>query len=112
MKRRFLMRHGAGDRRRGGKGRDSADKNVAHIGLRKAGGDVDLLLRRLKADAAVPVDRAYAGGDVAADGYIARIKRVIGAFEQGLYRACPKCRVGLAYAGRDECCACYKEKSA
>ena len=89
-----------GDRHRGG---ESGDRQLAASALARHG-SVEAAVRRLRADADDPIDRARWGGRDALNGYVARRLRVAAAFEQGTYRACACGR--LAHAPHAECHRC------
>ena len=109
-----------GDRHRGGA---HGDISVARETLRRHG-TVERAIRSLARDVEWPEDRAHESvarfppddnpGESALDGYVARRKRVLAAFQQGLYRPCrtPGCS-GVATAPQVVCPApeCWRTRS-
>ena len=96
-----------GGARRGGRGREGGDIDVAREYLRRAKGRASEAGRLAAADARLPSDRAQLAGEVAADGYVLRRQRIAAAFRQGRYRCCSAlgCRA-LAIAPESSCPLC------
>ena len=100
-------RHSPGDLRRGGRGRDSADVDVARTALRRAHGNALAAADNLLRDVAMPIDRAAAGGTE--DGYTARCRRVAEAFRQGAWSAGASALLGSKLSQVPQPCNCWKK---